>query len=107
MKETMFQHYTNIQLRKLIKTISHNRIGDNTNNPLFNETRLDPKNSSCSSGMWFLNRGDLLELLYTILYPEIILIDNTPAENLALYINYPWSIPELKTRYNNRMRGDI
>jgi hypothetical protein len=107
MIKPMFQHLTNAQLKTRIRDIFSRRIEDNSDNTLFEELNMDTKTISSSSGMSFLNRRDLLKLLYTIIYPEIILIDNTPAENLALYINYPWSIPELKTRYNNRLRGDL
>jgi hypothetical protein len=107
MIEAMFRQFTNDQLLKKIGTIFSERIGDNSDNTLFEEINTDPKNLSSSSGMKFLNRRDLLQLLYTILYPEIILIDTTPVEDIPKLINYPWSITELKTRYENRMRGDL
>lgn len=107
MIETMFQNKTNSQLRNIIGALFSNRIEDNNSNSLFDEINNDPKSMSSSSGMSFLNRRDLLQLLYTILYPEIILIDSTPVEDLPKLINYTWSITELKTRYENRMRGDL
>lgn len=107
MIETMFQNKTNSQLRNIIGALFSNRIEDNNSNSLFDEINNDPKSMSSSSGMSFLNRRDLLQLLYTILYPEIILIDSTPVEDLPKLINYTWSIMELKTRYENRMRGDL
>jgi hypothetical protein len=107
MLKPMFKNKNNTQLKGILNALFTDRIEDNYSNTFFDEINNDPKSMSSSSGMTFLNRRDLLKLLYTTLYPELILIDNTPVENLALLINYPWSIQELKTRYENRMRGDL
>jgi hypothetical protein len=104
MIKPMFKHLTNKKLITLLRELIHDTVEKSKD--LYTEVQADLKYNPQSSGMYFLNRGDLLNIIYTILSPEIILIDNYPVDKLPLLINHPWSIPELKTRYENRMRGD-
>ena len=51
-----------------------------------------------------LNRKDLVKLLYAMLIPERLKIDQTSLDELPLLVNEEWSVPELKERVIDRMR---
>lgn len=104
MVKTMFEHLTNTQLQSRVRFLLDKKLYETSS--LWLEIQKDPRNTASSSGLRFLTRGDLLNLIYAFLYPEFMMIDNATAEDLPRYINYPWSMEELKTRYENKLKGE-
>ena len=101
----MFGRHTNKSLLNLLNELIANRIRDTPENYRYtNEIKNHEANVS-STHLRLLNKSDLLSLIYSILYPEIIRIDNAKTQELPLMINEEWSCPELKERLNKRMRG--
>jgi len=109
MKEpyVMFGEKDNYDLRQLLYGLINMRLGDSSNDKdLSNEVYDHEKRMSDSSQFKRLNRGDLVSLIYSIIYPEIMLIDTCSKDDLPMLMNKKWSCPELEERLKRRMRGD-
>lgn len=59
------------------------------------------------SQMHFLNRYDLLRIIYSLKTSEINRIDNTPIEDVPLLLNEQWSCPQLTERVKWRLANGI
>lgn len=99
----MFGKETNWDLKQLLLNLIRQRV--NNNNNLYGEVSAHETRISSTSNYNMLNKHDLLQLIYAIIYPEIKLIDESNLENLPLLINNQWSCPQLQERLLNRMRG--
>jgi len=107
MIKPMFEKRSNKSIIELLKDLLAARLKEPMEEgTLIDEVVSDKKSVSCTTQMGWLNREDLLKFLYVIIYPEILLIDSASKEDLPKLINKNWSVPELKTRYMERMRGE-
>lgn len=59
---------------------------------------------SSTSQIRRLNRMDLIQILYSILMPEINKIDEASLDELPLLLNEKWTVPELVERIKDRLR---
>ena len=64
-------------------------------------------NKTSGTQIRFMNRYDLLTVIYIVLKDEIDKIDHTPYNDLALLINDEWSHPEVKRRLMWRLENNV
>lgn len=103
----MFGTYTLLGLKRtcndvLSKKLREGHLGDDV-------AAVEELNSQTSRGSQFrfLNRYDVLSILYASLKDEVDKIDNTPFKDLPLLTNVEWSHPEVKRRLLWRLENNI
>jgi hypothetical protein len=97
----MFDGLSNKELRMLIVDV-RSKVLKGLLEEVFDQERSG--HASRESQYKFLNRLDLLYIIYGLLAPEIRLIDETPMDDVPLLINHEWSCPQLTERVKRRLR---
>jgi len=96
----MFDAVSNFELRLLARTLIQ-KLPDNISTEIYRQERNG--HESQGSQFRFLNRLDLLNIIYGYLMPEIKRIDETPLDDLPTLINVEWSCSKLTARVNWRL----
>jgi hypothetical protein len=101
----MFDACTNADLRQIIGDVQRKKIYSKLWEEVDEQERKGKR--SRDSQMTYLNRCDLLLILYGMLVEEITRIDDTPLEDLPTLINEDWSCPQLLERIKWRLSNAI
>lgn len=104
MNETKYMMFGGISNQDLISLLrSLIRLKLNTHTDAFVELDQHEHPRTKGSQFRFLNRSDLLELIYSILIAEIKLIDETPYDKLEALRHRLWSCSQLVDRIEYRI----
>lgn len=97
----MFDEFSNFELRRLARDLV-DTIPENLRTEIWAQERKG--HESHGTQFRFLNRLDLLYIIYGYLKEEIKRIDETPLDQVPLLINEKWSCPLLKERVLRRLK---
>lgn len=103
-KETykMFDALTNFELWRLALKLN-DTLPENLRTEIWAQERKG--HESRGSQFKFLNRLDLLNIIYGYIKEEIRYIDEAPLNKVPLLLfNNDWSVPQLKERLSRRMK---
>ena len=100
----MFKGISNWDLISVIRFIRRNKL--NTHESIYKEIELQEHKKVRESQFKFLNRSDLLDLIYMAIIDEIKLIDETPYEKLDAIRYRQWSCSQLVERIEHRIKSE-
>jgi hypothetical protein len=103
----MFGSYTLFGLRRAFEDVRSKKLRDGYLIDDAEAVEELESNRASGSQVHFLNRYDLLGILYAELKDEIDRIDRTPFNDLALLISVEWSHPEVMRRLMWRLENNI
>ena len=97
----MFKGRTIPELRDILRNILNSKLRSVSTISVELALQQHPKVKSCQ---WrFLNRTDLLELIYGLIAPEIEMIDTSPIYKLEGLKKQNWTCPQLVDRISYRI----
>jgi hypothetical protein len=120
----MFQGVSNWDLIALIRNIRRNKLGTykgihidrrgdllptdgvGAHESILMEIELQEHAKVRESQFKFLNRSDLLDIIYMAIIDEIKVIDEAPYEKLDALKYRQWSCPQLVERIEHRIKSE-
>jgi hypothetical protein len=97
----MFDALTNYDLKNLIQDFRNKLFSDTIKDEIWEQQR--PGHQRRESQYRFLNRMDLLIIIYGFIKEEIKRIDEAPLDQVPLLINEEWPCPQLTERVKRRL----
>ena len=87
MPKPLFSECSNTELRHLIDNLFQKRVPTPFIDEMILAAKAKKRKKTRGSQMRFLNREDLLAIVYNIVAPEVTEIDNCPEHDLPKLIN--------------------